>query len=189
MAEAVSSTNADSLDKLVEQQILEHAQKNFSMLADEIAVSEIKLDDLPSETRQFYVEKKNTSGNIRYNYLYRNSNLYCSGISEDFGRFLRDYNFLSEKNLDASKFMTLLRKLTNLRDMTTIGEEQIKNPTDKLKPYLSQIAAPQLSFTQDNGAKMVFFTKTLTTTPVFKFDVTVSPNYQVTFNKALVKLN
>ena len=185
MSEAVSNATVVGQTQPIEQRIKEHAQKNFSLTADQITVGELKTNDLPSGVRQFYVEKKGATGNLSYQYLVWNNQIYCSGVDDDFGKFLKDYGFLQNKNLDANQLMQILRKLKNYREMMPITEADLKNDAD-LKPFLGKISAPSLVAAEGGGALFTFFTQTVTTTPIQKFEVKISPSYQTTFSQEFV---
>lgn len=187
MSEVFSNTNvaAQNQDDAALKQVAEHAAKNFSLAANDITVKEVALKDLPTGVRQFYVEEKGKSDGKTYNYLLFENKLYSSGIDEDFGRFLKDNKFLERKDLDANWFQTILWKLNDFKNILLIDAEKISNPSEKLKPFLPKIAAPVLNRT-DNGAVYKFYTQSVTVRPVQKFEITVAPDYKVTFNREFV---
>lgn len=188
MTQGISNTNAattQNQDEATLKQIAEHAEKNFSLSANDITVKEVALKDLPIGVRQFYVQSKGKSDGKTYNYLLFENKLYCSGIDEDFGRFLKDNKFLERTDLDAKWFQTILWKLNDFKNILLIDEAKIAKPDEDLKPFLPKITAPELKKNAD-GAVCKFFTQSVTVRPVQKFEITVSPNYKVVFNREFV---
>lgn len=187
MTEAVSNVGAveQSKDEPILKKIAEHAAKNFSLSSGNISVKEVSLKDLPSGVRQFYVTEKNVSDGKRYNYLLQENRLYSSGVDADFGRFLKDNNFLGRKELDAKWFQTILWKLNDFSNQLLIDDEKISKPAENLKPFSGKISAPSLSRT-DSGAVYKFYTQSVTVRPVQKFEITVPADYQVKFDREMV---
>lgn len=186
MTGGFSDANAETQNQdAILKQVAEHAEKNFSLSAGDIVVKEVTLKDLPADVRQFYVEKKGQSDGKTYNYLLFENKLYSSGVNEDFGRFLKDYKFLEKKELGAEWFQSVLWKLNNFKDILLIDEERINNPREALKPFLGKIAAPVFNRTND-GAVYKFYTQSVTVRPVQRFEITVAPDYKVTFNREFV---
>ncbi|MEP6924184.1 MAG: hypothetical protein ABI954_06950, partial [Pyrinomonadaceae bacterium] len=166
-------------DNQTEQTILNHVKQNFSLAADEVSIKKIEAENLPNGVAQYYVEKKSSYGNIFYNYLIYNNQLYCSGVEKDFGKFLQDTNFLAAKNLTTAQFLQLYRVLSfKRRDINILSAEKISNPSDKIKLYAKQLAPPQLTF-EDGGATLIFFGKKVAAEKVERFEIKVSPAYQV----------
>lgn len=187
MTEVVSNVGAvgQNQDEPVLKRIAEHAANNFALSSEAVSVKEVNLKDLPTGVRQFSVSEKNTSDGKQYNYLLQESRLYSSGIEDDFARFLKDNKFLERKELDAKWFQTILWKLNDFSNQLLIDEEQIAKPREALKPFTSRISAPALSRT-DKNAVYKFYTQSVTVRPVQKFEVTVAPDYKVTFNREIV---
>lgn len=189
MAQAVNDTPViNGSQPGIEQQIREHAQKVLSLAPDQIAVQELKLNDLPANVRQFYVEQKNTSGAINYTYLYWKNSLYSSGVDADFGRFLKDYNFLAQPDADAKQFLAIFTKLKNFQNVIPIEEKDLSQPDERLKPFLSKISAPKLTKTNDGAATFTLFTRSPNVVPVQKIEVKVAPDYATTFKREFVAL-
>lgn len=187
MAEAVSNATSVNSDKdITEQRIKEHAQKYFSLSPDKVDLGEMKADPMLPETREFYLQAKNISDGKQYTYLLRNNQLYCSGIDDDFGRFLKDYGLLQKKELDSNWFLNVVLKLNDFRDMLVIDEQRINNPQEQLKPFLSKISIPTLDRTNNGGATFTFFTQSPIVRPVQKHEIKVAPDYIVSFNRNFV---
>lgn len=188
MTEGVSETNAAAAQNQEDawlKRVAEHAAQNLSIPASEMTVKEVALKDLPAGVRQFYVQAKGRSDGKTYNYLLFEDKLYSSGVEEDFGRFLKDNKFLERSELDAKWFQTILWKLKDFKNILLIDEAKIANPDEELKPFLPKISAPSLEKSA-SGASYKFFTQSVTVRPVQRFEVTVAPDYKVTFNREFV---
>lgn len=181
LMEQAASTNTMPADS-IEQAILDHVKQNFSLAPNEVHIKKITPENLPADVSQYYVEKKSSYGNIYYNYLARDNRLYSSGVKEDFGRFLKDADFLNKMNLNETEFFSAFRVLKfKPRDVNVLDANAVSNPSDKLKPYANQLSAPKLAF-ENGGATYVFFTKKVVGSDVQKWEVTISPTYEVNVN-------
>lgn len=186
MEQVVNSTSANLAGQSIEQMVLEHVKQNFSLSSSDVTVKTIKPEHLPEGFSQVYVEKKSSYGNIFYNYLVGDNKLYCSGVTEDFGRFLQDQNFLIKKNLTTEQFLQAFRILRfKRRDVNILNEDSLSKPNDQLKPFVSLLSAPKL--TVENGrATLLFFTKKVAAAQLEKWEIKVSPTYEVTVENTVI---
>ena len=184
MTEAVSTSGDTSA---VEQRIKEHAQKNFSIPADKINFTKAGFESEVSGVQEFFISEEGRSHGSSYTYFLYKDNLYCSGIDEDFGRFLKDYDFLKKPELDRKWFLYVLRKLNDFGDQIFILENRINKPGDNLKPFLSKISVPKFEKTANSGAKLTLFTQSPRTVPVRMHEITVSSDYKVTFENKIIE--
>lgn len=162
-----------------EQAILEHARKNFSLPKSDVDVTSIPPEDLPAGVAQYYLEQKGSHGNINYNYLVFNNQIFCSGVNGDFERFLKSYGFL-EKRPDVKQFVKVLRLLSiKQRDLRVLDEKRIGNPPEELQPYAAQVSAPRMTPADGGGVAVTFFTTTLSGGAPEKWVVRVAPDYTV----------
>lgn len=184
MTKAVSNSESS---KTAEQRIKQHAQKHFAISPEKINLAEAKSDSEISGVREFYLSQEGRSSGGDYTYFLYKNNLYCSGIDEDFSRFLKDYEFLKKDELDKQWFMYVLKKLNNYQNQMIITEKDLNNSTADLKPFLEKISVPEYVKTENDGVKFTFFTQTPMTLPVRKHEVTVSPDYKVDFKVNFVE--
>lgn len=179
MPELVGSTTVAANQSSIEKAIVAHAKENFSLSADEIALKAIDSKTLPGGVSQYYLEKKSSYGNISYNYIVYNDKIFCSGIETDFGNFLKERDFLRNKDLDDQQFLALYRTLrSKRRDILIIDKAKIADD-ESLKLYQNQIMPPRLTF-NGNEALLIFYTKKVAGMAIEKFEVKVSPSYTVT---------
>jgi hypothetical protein len=184
--QVVNSTSANLAGQSIEQMVLEHVKQNFSLSSSDVTVKTIKPEHLPENFSQVYVEKKSSYGNIFYNYLVGDNKLYCSGVTEDFGRFLQDQNFLNKKNLTTEQFLQAFRILRfKRRDVNILNEDTLSKPNDQLKPFVSLLSAPKL-MVENGRATLVFFTKKVAAAQLEKWEIKVSPNYEVTVENTVI---
>lgn len=187
MSNVVSDVNAaatQSEDKNIKL-IAEHIEKNLSLSAEKFSISVVRSKDLPVGVAQYYAEEKNIDHGKAFTYLVSEGKLYCSGVNDDFGRFLKDQRFLENAQHDANWLRVVVSKFLDLRDQLLIDEGRITNPREALKPYLAKISAPKLTKSA-GGADYIFFTHSVTVQPVRKFTVKIAPDYQVTVGDEIV---
>lgn len=185
--EQVVDSKTTTVGNSVEQTILSHVEQNYSLKPSEVSIKRVTPENLPSSVSQFYVEKKSSYGNIYYNYLVQNDQLYTSGNSNDFGRFLKDNDFLNKTTTDIKQFLAIFRVLKfKNRDVNILNKETLAAPSDKLKLFINQLSAPKLTI-ENGNANFVFFTKKIVGSEVRKWEVNVSPNYEVVVNNEVLE--
>ena len=178
MTESSSATTTKITDPTMKA-ILDHLKDNFSLTENEVVIKKLTPENLPGEVEQYYAEKKGSSGNIHYNYLVFNQQLFCSGVEGDFGRFLQTYDFLQKKDISETQLLKLFRVLQfRIKDITILDKPDLKD--DNLKPYLSQLSEPKLSYSGDGGAALTFFTRRIGKTTIEKWVASIAPDYKVT---------
>src|SRR4051812_44933216 len=74
-----------------QQLVLAHAQKNYSLGAGDLKISEVTPKDFFPGVQQFYVEE-NKGQHLSYNYLVYKNQAYSSGTDGDLSLFLKDYD-------------------------------------------------------------------------------------------------
>lgn len=183
MAEAVSTTSGNGA---AEKRIQEHAQKTLSLSAAQTELTALSADPLLPGVQQFFVRDKNQSHGKEYTYFIFNNELYCSGVSEDFGRFLKDFNFLKKTDLDEKWFLNALYKLKNFQDQLPIDRERIAQPNERLKPLVNKVSVPKLDRT-DGAATFVFYTQMMRAAAIQKFVVSIASDYTVKIDRSFVE--
>ena len=188
MTESSSSATTTKITDPTMKAILDHLKDNFSLTENEVAIKKLTPENLPDGVEQYHAEKKGSYGNIHYNYLVFTQQLFCSGIEGDFGRFLQTYGFLQKKDLTETQMLKLFLVLQfRIKDTTILDKQDLQE--DNLKPYLSQLSGPKLSYSSEGGATLTFFTRRIGKTAVEKWVASVAPNYKVTVtNTALAPM-
>ena len=179
MSESSSTATTPQVTDPTMKTILDHLKDNFSLSENDVVIKKLTPENLPNGVEQYYVEKKGSYGNIYYNYLVFNNQLFCSEKEDDFGRFLQSYGFLQKKDINETEMLKVFRVLHFARrDLIILDKDNLNQ--DNLKPYSKELSEPRLSFTKEGGAILAFFTRTIKTTPVEKWTVSIAPDYKVT---------
>lgn len=188
MAENSQNTTAAVGDG-VRELIIKDIESSYSLKSTDIDLKELKTNNIPQGSRVFYAEKKNSYGNIFYNYIFFNSKIYSSGREGDFGKFLADINFLQEKKLNAEQFWNAFRLLRfTYREALLIDAKAMAAPSDSLKKVLNQVMEPKLEFT-GGGAQFTFFIRDTNLGEYRKYVVNIDDKYQVQINHSQLTNN
>lgn len=184
MTNTISQGTAVNQTNDAQSIILEHAKKNFSLAPAEIELTEASSEGLPPGVKQYYLEKKGSHGNVSYNYLMFNKNVYSSGVDGDLQRFLKDYGFL-QKQGTADLFVKLLRVFSLPRNINVINAETLRSRAEQLKNY-QDVSAPKMTQDNSGGAIVTFFTTPIVPFQPEKWVATLSSDYKVKIEKHLV---
>jgi hypothetical protein len=178
---------SQTVESSIEKKILEHAGQNFSLDPAKVTLTASTVKSLPEGVESYYLEEKGSYGNKFHNYLVYNGKLFCSGTDGDFGKFLKEKDFLNKNNLNPEQFWTVFQSLRfPYKTAVLVNEEQMKTPASALKSVIGKTGLPKLEVSP-NEAVFTFFVVDTNVNAVRKYIAEVSSDYNVNLTFSPVK--
>src|SRR5688500_12798052 len=78
MTESSSSATTTKVTDPTMKAILNHLKDNFALSENDVVIKKLTPENLPAGVEQYYAEKKGSSGNVHYNYVAFNQELFSS---------------------------------------------------------------------------------------------------------------
>src|SRR3989337_2419723 len=82
------------------EKIAAHVKKHLSLSEKEIDIREIPIPTVPKDYSIYYVEKKESHGNVYYYYVLAENEMFSSADADAFERLLKKEDFLKSRSLD-----------------------------------------------------------------------------------------
>jgi hypothetical protein len=171
------------MEQADQQAILSDVKKRFELTPEQIALSELHPASFPPDAKLFRAEKRGSHGNIYYNYIKFNQDLYCSADENSFARLLSAGRLLESARWNAHQVATLFLHLV-VRNLKLVESAQELHLTadSPLKERAEQVSPPSLEI-KTSGAQAHFWTYMPRNQKLERWQVKVSSDYKVSYQR------
>ncbi|HSP07498.1 MAG TPA: hypothetical protein VLR94_09995 [Acidobacteriota bacterium] len=164
--------------------IAEHINKHVSLPEDQLDIRLIPMAALPEKYAVYYVEKKQSHGNVYYHCVLADGEIYSSAETDGFERLLKKMDYLANRSLTNDQFITLFSMLKGkIRDREIVRKEDLSQG-GIMESSKDQASEPILVEKAD-GVEVVFWTLALRSHALERWSVHVFPDYRVQFKSEI----
>ena len=168
-----------------ERRVIAHLESTFGVKADAVEVVALTPRDLPAGASEYYVEARGSRDHDNYNVVVFGDKVYCSRVSGEFARTLREQALLERKDLSAAQLMRLYSLFGLPRHLKYIDADALARDAQDYRAF-PQVQPPALTQRPDGGVTLTFFATPVMSVEPARWSVAISRSYEVVVSNEAV---